>query len=180
MVYFEFWSHEKIEYRSHEIRPPDPESQLVIICSIAECSAAVRKLFPSKSYSNISWIFFMKCTLKNVLCQIWKLILKMKNLFPIFFDVECQDRIQLSNFKSDSFQCFWIHFLFSYRKMLKCFQPTNKGLGVKKTINLFYFLNSHFLFLDFVKVFWRKKKVAKTNTEMLNQKFCYEMFFKIL
>jgi hypothetical protein len=50
--------------------------------------------------------------------------------------------------------------------MLKCFQPTNKGLGVKKTFNLFYFLNSHFLFLDFVKVFWRKKKVAKTNTDV--------------
>ena len=71
MVYFEFWSHEKIEYRSHEIRPPDPESQLVIICSIAECSAAVRKLFPSKSYSNISWIFFYemyseKCTVSNL------------------------------------------------------------------------------------------------------------------
>ena len=158
MVYFEFWSHEKIEYRSLEIRPPDPESQLVIICSIAECSAAVRKLFPSKSYSNISWILFMKCTLKNVLCQIWKLILKMKNLFPIFFDVECQDRIQLSNFKSDSFQCFWIHFLFSFRKMLKCFQPTNKGLGVKKNHQSFLLFELSFFIFRFCEGFLTKEK----------------------
>ncbi len=135
MVYFEFWSHEKIEYRSHEIRPPDPESQLVIICSIAECSAAVRKLFPSKSYSNISWILFMKCTLKNVLCQIWKLILKMKNLFGFF-------RFFLMWNVKTGFSCLILNptvfnvsesiFFFLLEKCWNVFNQQIRALGLKK------------------------------------------------